>query len=267
MIRLKYRYTKRGVPVLRNEEIEEHVERLLADYKPELLTKPQPLDVDDFVEFYIKLNIHFENLSHNGTVLGMMVYNDRQIPVYVPELNRAEHCPIDANTIVIDNSLLHPSSKVLYRSTVQHECGRGIYHRKYYEENDSQISLFNDEPTERIAVAVCRKSDVVGGFKRKFNTDREHMEHHAKYFSAASLMPRPAMRIACEEYKHRLSNGKFGDDYFKEEILVRYIAETFIVSPASARIRIEQLKLGFDKQSNNKGELFYLDDIPALVTK
>jgi Zn-dependent peptidase ImmA (M78 family) len=248
VIRPKYKTTATGVPVIKNSDIDADVELLLSDYDATLLVTPQPVDIEDFAENYLNLNLHFDNLSHNGSIWGMMVFNNRKIPVYVSELNRAEYFPVDANTIVLDNSLLEEKREVLLRSTLAHECGHSVYHRQIFEEDDNQLSLFPGEPKNNIAMAVCRKTDIAGGFRasRDLKTDHDWIEHHAKYFSAATLMPRSAMRIACEWFKAQTRVRMPQEISYQAYQLERHIASTFYVSQESAGIRIKQLGLGFN---------------------
>lgn len=251
MIQLHYRTGKNGVPILKNTDIETDAELLLRDYKPELLTDPQPLDTDDFTESYLGLNIHFENLSRDQSIWGCMVFNNRQIPVYVPKHDRNDYCAVDADTVVIDNSLLDGPNEYALRSTMLHECGHSLYHEQIFKEDDNQLSFLCDEPSEKTAVAVCRWVDIQGNEnkQKKLATDREWIEHHAKYFSAAMLMPKSAMRIYCKDPKIREAasvNFPGGEN----EALAGCVAEIFNVSPVSARIRIRQLGLGFNKKTD-----------------
>lgn len=248
MTNLRYKTTKTGVPVLSDQQIEADVELLLSDYKAELLTNPQLLDVEHFAESYLNLNLHFDNLTHKGLIWGMMVFNNRRIPVYVPDLNRAEDCPVDAMTVVIDNTLLKKEEQM--RSTVTHECAHFLYHRQIFEQDDNQLSLqSNENPENRMAIVVCRSVDITGQqTKRRLKSDHDWIEHHAKYFSAAALMPRPAMRLASEDLKSQLAGNRSQRDSDKEYMLMMYIASTFGVSPQSAKIRINQLNLGYSGQ-------------------
>lgn len=65
-----------------------------------------------------------------------------------------------------------------------------------------------------------------------FKTASEFIEHHAKRFSAALLMPVSAMRIVCrnEEFR-KLAIGEAPD--LANEVLAEEVAATFKVSPSS----------------------------------
>ena len=249
----KFKQSKSGVPILKNSEIDADVELLLSQYNADLLTTPQMIDIEDFADNFLQYKLHFDHLSHNGCIWGMMVFNKRRIPVYVPELGRAEYSPVDPFTVVLDNSLLKEGREVLLRSTLGHECGHGVYHRQIFEENDDQLSLFTDyDPSRKVAIAVCRRADVSGGFNtsRNLKTDHDWIEHHAKYFSASILMPRSAMRIFCNDYWKRVALRQQREAFYYTQQLAVHVADKFCVSPESASIRIKQLDLGW--KANNE---------------
>jgi hypothetical protein len=177
-----------------------------------------------------------------------MVFNNTMIIVYNPEKNRAEEEPVRANTIVIDNGLLADDCVLVFRSTVMHECGHGIYHPEYYCIDYSELPLKNKEDAVHLPYTSCQAKDVLGGEwipakKRKLKTNIDWLEHQAKYFSAASLMPQKAMRKLCKTPS--LQSYCFDKHpEFENDALVAVVARTFQVSETSARIRVKQLKLG-----------------------
>ena len=98
---------------------------------------------------------------------------------------------------------------------------------------------------------ACRRFDIEGGEynesgRKSLVSDHDWLEHQAKYFSAAILMPRAAMKIICgdEELRRRFQEEFPG---YEEEMLASYVADVFNVSVASAKIRIRQLGYGFEE--------------------
>lgn len=252
MISLEYRLDHRNVPVISDYEIDVGAERLLRDFNCRLLTDPQPIDIESFAEDYLGLHIHYDNLSHNGCIWGTMIYLNSLVPIYDPITKRAEYTAIDANTIVIDNCIAEGSKEEIFRSTLGHECGHGVYHREYFERRQKHPDLYQDDKYG-VSFAACRKADIIGiGIKgrHRLTTERDFIEHHAKRFSAALLMPTRAMRIICHDRDFRaLAQGEAAD--LSNEILAEQVAEVFKVSSASALIRIKQLRLGFKNFSTN----------------
>lgn len=249
VIDLQFRYGANNVPRLSNNEIEKHTLLLLNDYHDgELLVHPQALDVDDFVEQYAGLNIDFADLSKGHFIWGRMVFNNTLVIVWDNEAHQADERPVDANTIVIDNSLLKDGMEHIYRSTTMHECGHSIYHDEYFclDNSESPQSLLQQG---RCPYTRCKEQDVIGamlpasaGKKRKLYSDHEWLEHHAKYFSAAMLMNKKAMAKLC----HSKASKEFcfdGYPHFVNDALIYLVSERFNVSPSSAKIRLQQLSL------------------------
>ncbi|MCL2838342.1 MAG: ImmA/IrrE family metallo-endopeptidase [Oscillospiraceae bacterium] len=226
MVALDYKLKNNGVPILSNAEIKNHVEEILNNYNSDLLKTPQPIDVEAFTEDYLGLNIHFDNLSHKGIILGRMVFDNRKIPVFNKENRCAEYAPVRANTVLLDNTLL--ANENVLRSTIMHECGHSIYHAEFYKSSN-------------IGVVECNVFQVTSN-KSRFDNDFEFMEHHAKYFSAAILMNRAAMKILCDKDIFqgiaKCFSPKIANDYLAE-----LVAKRFGVSMESARIRLQQLNL------------------------
>ena len=254
MINLRFKRNWNGVPIIKDTEIDVIVEQILTQYKPDLLTNPRALDIDDFALYYLGLKQDFQFLSHCGCIWGLMIFNNtRKVPVYVPELKQAEYIKAEAGTIIIDNTLLEDATESRYRSTMAHECGHWIFHKELFTINEAQVSLY-DEP-QNLSIA-CRSKDIEGNAGRRLITQNDWIEHHAKYFSAALLMPKKAMEIACYEAKQErlvISN----------EDLVYYISHLFKVSPASASIRIRQLGLGISNVAAMNRTLFNVNDLPS----
>ncbi|MBP3887683.1 MAG: ImmA/IrrE family metallo-endopeptidase [Cellulosilyticum sp.] len=254
MIKPSFKRNWNGVPIIKDKEIDVIVEQIITQYNPKLLTNPQAIDIDDFALYYLNLKQDFKFLSHCGCIWGMMVFNDtRKVPVYNPELELAEYIEAEEGTIIIDNTLLDDSTEYRYRSTMAHECGHWIFHKDMFIVNEMQSSLF-DEPRE-LAIA-CRSKDIEGQSGRRLVTTNDWIEHHAKYFSAALLMPKSLMEIACHEAKQ---NGLVTTN----EALIRYISRIFEVSPTSARIRIQQLGLGISNVAVMNRNLFNWNDLPS----
>lgn len=257
MVDIQFKYNASNVPRISDAEIERHAMLYIQDYKADLLKTPQPLDVEDFAEGYLGLHFHYSNLSHTGFIWGRMVFNNTMIIVYDPEKNIADEEPVEANTIVIDNSLLEEDRAVNFRSTVMHECGHSVYHPEYYCIDYSDLPLINKADVARLPYTHCKSGDILGEWnakRKRLTTDYDWLEHQAKYFSAATLMPKAAMRTLCRNPKVQTYCFEKHPE-FENDALVAIVAQTFFVSRASARIRIKQLKLGF--VSPNESPLSY----------
>jgi Zn-dependent peptidase ImmA (M78 family) len=251
MVSLRFDYSSNSVPVLYDAQIDGHVVQLLTEYRQgEMLSKPMPLNIEDFAENYLGLKFHFANLSHNGFIYGRMVFNNTKIIIFDPAQNRAEEDPVQSGTIVIDNSIAE-GHELVFRSTVAHECGHDIYHAEYFVVDPSELCN-SSRDVERMPYTLCKARDIVCGDdeRKKLITPHDWIEHHAKYFSAALLMPKPMMEQLCRDKKTR--QYCFDNHHgFENDALIEIIMQTFQVSAASARIRLKSLKLAYVSQSES----------------
>lgn len=240
LLGVKIRHAKNNLPVLKNSEIDAHAEALLRRYNPKLLSEPQEVDVEEFVEFYLRANLHYMNLSSNGMIWGRTVFEDTVAIVYNKETNEPTQELIKAGTIVVDNRLAEDARKEhAFRSTVAHEGGHFLYHGDYYHfyyiqhfVNKNQLSFdFPEDKQEFTGCSTfCNSDGITGGTtdKRNFTTDIEWLEHHAKHFSAAILMPESAVYMLMSEFHE------------KAEIMMA-MSDIFNVSMESAQIRFDYL--------------------------
>ncbi|MEG0721650.1 MAG: ImmA/IrrE family metallo-endopeptidase [Lachnospiraceae bacterium] len=236
----------KGVPILKDADIDFHAEAFLKEYNPRLLTEPQPVDIEDFAGYYLGLETDYTHLSHCGLILGRMVFNDtNKIPVFVPEEGKADYISSKKGTIIIDNSLLEESNEYRLRSTMGHECGHWIFHPGYYMEDCNQMNFFN---TVELTATACRKVDIEGDVsaRRILSSDHDWLEHHAKYFSAAILMPKTAFVQAASNQKVRQEIHVYCDGFCEDECLANHLSNIFQVSVASAKIRLKQLGVSMD---------------------
>ena len=247
MIDLRLKYGTNNIPILSNEKIDEHAELLIGDYDSSLLSKPQAINVEDFAENYLGLRFHYTDLSHNGFIWGRMVFNDAKIIVYNPDTKRPDEEPVDGNTIVIDNGLLDEKKEHAFRSTVMHESGHSIYHDEYYYIDYYQLPLEVESEVEHLPYTSCGAKDIVGSAGRtskKLQTDTEWIEHQAKYFSAAALMPRKTMRMLCAN--PTIQKFCFTEHPgYENDALIAMVSKVYNVSYESAKIRISELRLAY----------------------
>lgn len=234
----------KGVPVLSKEQIDIIAERFIADFCPEALREPQPIDIDSFVLNYLKLKQDFQYLSHCGLFLGMMVFNDtRKVVVYNPMSNRAEYIAAREGTVIIDNILLAQDQEKRYRFTMGHEGSHWICHRNVFWRDPYQTSLF-DSPGQ--AVVQCRAASIEGKSKPYHLWDyKDRMEWQANYMSSALLMPKSmVMSVYNEDWLREMIDN---EDLFMRSMyklsLIHAVAERFNVSIQAAEIRLKNLGL------------------------
>lgn len=237
MYQPKLRKQRNGIPVLKNCEIDEHAEAFLRDYNAALLTTPQPIDIEAFAEFYLNLSLDYVYLSHCGLILGRMIFQETErVPVYLPEENSADYLYAKRGTLLIDNTILDDQKEYRLRSTIGHECGHWLFHSDYYSGKGK--GNYQNSPW-LVENKGCKNTDLEGGTvmtgRRRLITDMDWLEHHAKYFSAAILMPKTPFLSAISELTENGLTNELG--------LSVKLADIFQVSPASVKIRLSQLKV------------------------
>lgn len=252
MIDLAFRTKKNGVPVLSKLEIENLAEIVLRDYNPDILDTPSSLDAELFAEAYTKLEMDYQDLTHDQSILGMMVFNDCRIPVYDAEMDKAKRIIVNEGTILIDNSLLEDDQIRRGRFTVCHEASHWILHKQVYHADKNQVSLFDYLKEEPTPFTKCRMNEVEGG-RRELVTDDDWMEWQADQMASALLMPRRTFSSEVRERFKRVNMNKafyrMGTNFETDiwaEVMVYELADLFEVSATSARIRLKTL--GFIKE-------------------
>lgn len=242
MLKINFRRGRNGIPILRKTEIELIAEMLLYDYNPQMLHEPQPLDIDHFAEDYVGLDMDYQDLSHNRSVLGMMVFHDCFVPVYDPTKKEAKHIKACKGTVLIDNSLLSDSQIPRGRFTVGHEVSHWLLHKSKHEFNYSQLY-----PACGYYVK-CRASDIESK-RRKFVSDEDWMEWQADYMSSALLMPKSMFsKIVIQKFRYAGIKANYyerGSDIALDlwtDFLPYDLADIFEVSVTAAQIRLENLQ-------------------------
>lgn len=256
MIDLRINRKSNEVPVLSKIEIEVLAKEILQDYNSELLNEPAPLDVEHLLECYAGLEIDYKDLSHNQSILGMIVFNDGYVPVYDEEEQKAERIAVEEGTVLIDNSLLKEEQAARGRFTICHEVSHWLLHKDVYHIDRNQMTLFAAMEEEKTTAIRCKKSDIESRGKKPLITDDDWMEWQADYLASALLMPEEPFIRAMEGYVDFMGldehfNAKEIDPFkgLWAEGLASHMAYTFDVSLTSAKIRIKNLqKIEDDRQ-------------------
>jgi Zn-dependent peptidase ImmA (M78 family) len=245
MVKIDFRMKRSGVPILRKAEIEAIAERLLGDYNPKVWDEACPVDIDHFSESYVGLEMDYQDLSPNQSILGMMVFDNCLIPVYDAKNKVAKYIRAAEGTVLIDNSLLMAGQIQRERFTIGHEVAHWLLHRDKYKPrkgpplSTSQVSSF----------VKCRTWEIERP-RRKLTTDDDWMEWQADYMASALLMPR---RLFSQVVLQRFARIGLKTDYYVRgtdislDLWIDYLsyelADRFNVSVTAAKIRLENLGL------------------------
>ena len=181
----------------------------LKNYNEELVTgDPTAIPIEELIELHFGLIVEYRNLSKDGHIHGMTVFEDSIIPIYDERTKRLEPIFAKAGTILIDKRLLVGNRVKRMRFTLAHELGHYLMHDEYYS---NQVTLPNKSKLKSV----------------------EQQEKEADDLGASLLMPYGRVKVA---YK-RLANK-----YSKEE-LIKKLAEIFEVSKEAMEIRLKKIGL------------------------
>jgi len=250
MSNLSFRTKTNGIPILSKKEINHIGFQVISDFDQTIAYRPGPLDIEKFLEFYLKMTADYQYLSHNGVYLGMTVFNDTdKIPVYDPCTGRAEYIHADANTVIIDTRLLEDQSQEhRLRFTQAHEAGHAILHRQCFS---------RETGGEDIPMITCR---VDFGMKRrntvapKFWGDNEWMEWQADSMASALLMPAPAVQ-------YMIDHNRWTDSHCG--LIIRTIHDLIRVCNVSHEAALYRLRdLGFIRPEEVRS---FAPDSPLMV--
>jgi Zn-dependent peptidase ImmA (M78 family) len=176
----------------------------------------------------------YQYLSNNQVYLGITVFEDTDtLPIYIPELNRAEFLSVKKNTIIIEGTLAdNPSLIHRERFTEGHEASHGLIHPEYYQRKAQYASLYDtcgsiySKPTFPDLSGV----DVHG----KRLQGEAWLEWQANYLASVLLMPRAAVKRLKNTIESR------GNQIWHLE-LASTMVEVFNVSEEAARVRLISL--------------------------
>ncbi|MCD7801905.1 MAG: ImmA/IrrE family metallo-endopeptidase [Clostridiales bacterium] len=235
MFKPELRYSRSGMPIISNEEIDALGERMAVDFDQTVLLNPHPIDIERFVEKYLKMPIEFMYLSHCGVYLGTTVFQTTDyLPVFIPEDKCADYAHVEAGTVVIDGTLDDESQEHRLRFTLGHEGGHGVFHPTYF------LNTIGSCDRDDTGIYVRCRSDFkisrrdTTGFCSL--TDAERAEQQANRFSAAVLMPRSAVRILLASRQNNRTDMWI-------VTAISQISDTFNVSKEAAFYRLKDLKI------------------------
>ncbi len=111
--------------------IETIAQNTLALYNQELVNgEPCEIPIDEIIEFHFGIILQYRNLTKNGAILGMTVFENSVIPIYDNREKRYEPIVVKGGTILIDNRLLAKNMAKRLRFTMAHELGHYIIHQE-----------------------------------------------------------------------------------------------------------------------------------------
>lgn len=248
MIELSFKRKENGVPNIYRKDIEEIATSLIEDYNPQLLTNPQEMDIDHFVEFYMGMNLDYQYLSSDCRYLGMCIFNDtNKIIVFNPEERKAEYFSASAGTVLLERSMVYdPKQEHRTRFSLGHEAGHYILDKDYYLCHPDQLYLF-DKPANPEPMVKCKIADIEGNYRgnpRNWD-DSTRMEWQCDALSESLLMNKKSVSILMKEL------GRIQDEETLNIIRVKEMVRLYNVSYKAAELRLRHLGFVREDDSND----------------
>ena len=240
-------------PVMSNNEIDEFAEAVIADYKPELLKKPGKIDMEDFVEYYIKTDVIFKDIYYedpNKPIRALTILNDGKIKVFDRDNTCVSYVDVPARAVVIDNEVTEKGKEGIELFSGLHEAGHILLHWDVFV--DKHGNPYEKKKNDEFASVICCQRNYIENTNLSGNrTLYDWQEHQADYFAAATSMPnitfRPFVIQFLREngiYRGSIILGRNSDsDILANDLLPEYISETYGVSKRAAKIKLR--KCGF----------------------
>ncbi|MGP6451523.1 ImmA/IrrE family metallo-endopeptidase [Streptococcus dysgalactiae subsp. equisimilis] len=172
------------------EKLEKKAETILGKYKNGLyLEKIEPIDVDEFAEFFVGASIDFANLSDDKKTLGLTCFYDGVIEVWNEDRTEKIKILSNANTIFLDTDTDLMCIKERTRFTIMHECSHILLHKRFYFVGTNQR---NKKITYKPFYHETWN-------KNPFRTEVDIHEWQANRLAAALLVPRKTLFNYIEE--------------------------------------------------------------------
>lgn len=195
-------------PIVKDLEIMDYTEALIADYKQSLLKEPGTINPEHFLESYLGATLDYQDIYYEedaNAIAGATVFNDEKVLVFDRDNMCVRAIDVEANTIIIDNSTMEEGKEGYSLFTHLHEGGHFCIHPCVYRRMPGQLSLFGEED-DREHVVKCKRSSLEKR-KGRLVTQEDFREHQANVFAATAAMPRQTFIPAAREYIRKVGIG------------------------------------------------------------
>ena len=173
MLELNTGYTFTQIPYITYEALEEYAQKLVWDFAPELVNTPGILNVDEFLEYYLRLTVDFRRICFNKKILGVTAFNDGMVDIINEDTGMPDQLPVRAGTVIIDTSLMLKRNEPRLRFTMMHEGGgHWLLHRKAF----SQDNPFGPAGIYKNQYIAAKEGRVDYSRSQKERNDIERME-------------------------------------------------------------------------------------------
>lgn len=140
-----------GVPVVSGTKLEQFAEELIGGFCPDLLKSPQPTNIEQFVECYLRANLEVRSITVINAILGVAVFNEGCVPVY--DRMKESLVPLDVpdHTILIEEGIYNRIEPGRFNFTLAREASHLVCH--------DGVSISNGAQCRQVSkgtVIMCR---------------------------------------------------------------------------------------------------------------
>lgn len=226
---------KTGALILGANRLDDYATKFLHEHCTEALEKPMALPVEKMIE-EAGLKIKTASLSRDLDIFGCCLLLDGYVDIYDAEKGDYEPKFYPAGTLLFD-----PNSEWIYgegckRNTLIHEMLHWEKDKTYFQ----ILNRKNRKAKEQLYPIMCRQSrsnyEPAGGKKTKRN-EVQWLEWQAHKLTPRILMPRDMFILKAKELLQTIDSSNS---------LVQQLAEFFIVSRSSVKIRL--IEVGLEEQ-------------------
>ena len=210
-------------------EIEELCEAMLRQHLGQEEPIPQSVDIDGFVQNYLKCRILYETFAENDpNKIGFT--GDGRAPLKIKRDGQALSVVFPFKTIVLDRYLLRPEEHTHRRFTLGHEAGHLISMRI----NPESAACFHRTHDRERTYSLQEMQEMYSISEWQANT-----------FSASLLMPRPVMYETLKKFNGGKRLPVHGETVFhlREKVILQKMADALEVSYTALVIRLRGLGL------------------------
>lgn len=190
------KFDSNGVLVITDDELELLAYRQLRDYQKGYFKEPHALDIDDFVENYLRIKVGYHVLSLDQSKLGATALADGILPILDSE-GEVSFREVKKGQVFVDCQACKDIETSI-RFTLGHEAGHSQF--------DTNVDLRRLNISDSLSDTYL---DIFGQRKRRGKwMPREWMEHHANRYAVYVLMPKAFVNKLWKKYHDKYFRGK-----------------------------------------------------------
>lgn len=197
--------------------------KFLNKYFPEIINLYANINVNKILR-RMNLDLQYGRLSLDGSILGMITFEDTQIQIY--EEDKLKNILIRANTIVIDGDINteYTDENLRDNFTMIHECVHYEYHKKYF--------YFKK---------LSKKTNIFNGIYDKKDLDEETRTIEIQANNIASCILMPEKVVSAELFFNCINNNSTANQL---SIAIKSMSNRFNCSISALKLRLN--KLGYN---------------------